>query len=187
MPDIALFQDFRIEQFIHDYPDAFVDLKAAGVDYSKFAAYKVGPMTVGSHVYGIPFDTGSTGLWLRTDYLRQAGFNPDRYEGKNLKWSDVVKLGVAVKAKTGKPLLAYQSDNFDMLRIVVQSTGGQFFKPDGSLEPAKRTPSGSPSSCSRSSTTRACCTAWSDGATGSTPSTATRARASSTPSGWSGP
>ncbi|HTP60022.1 MAG TPA: extracellular solute-binding protein, partial [Spirochaetia bacterium] len=38
------------------------------------------------------------------------------------------------KAKTGKPLLAYQSDNFDMLRIVVQSTGGQFFKPDGSLD-----------------------------------------------------
>ena len=47
LPDIALFQDFRIEQFLHDYPDAFVDLKAAGVDYSKFAAYKVGPMTVG--------------------------------------------------------------------------------------------------------------------------------------------
>jgi lactose/L-arabinose transport system substrate-binding protein len=133
LPDIALFQDFQIEQFLHDYPDAFVDLKAAGVDYSKFAKYKVGPMTVGNHVYGIPFDTGSTGLWLRTDYMKAAGLNPDRYAGKDLKWSDVVKLGVTVKAKTGKPLLAYQSDNFDMLRIVVQSTGGQFFKPDGSL------------------------------------------------------
>ena len=133
LPDIALFQDFQIEQFLHDYPDAFVDLKAAGVDYSKFAAYKVGPMTVGSHVYGIPFDTGSTGLWLRADYLKAAGLNPDRYAGKDLTWTDVEKLGTTVKDKTGKPLLAYQSDNFDMLRIVVQSTGGQFFKPDGSL------------------------------------------------------
>ena len=53
--------------------------------------------------------------------------------GKKMKWADVVKLGVTVKAKTNKPLLSYQSDNFDMLRIVVQSTGGQFFKPDGSL------------------------------------------------------
>jgi len=113
LPDIALFQDFRIEQFLHDYPDAFVDLKAAGVDYSKFAAYKVGPMTVGNKIYGIPFDTGSTGLWLRADYLKQAGLNPDSYMGKRMKWGDVVK--------------------FDMLRIVVQSTGGQFFKPDGSL------------------------------------------------------
>jgi lactose/L-arabinose transport system substrate-binding protein len=134
LPDIALFQDYRIEQFLHDYPNAFVDLKAAGVDYSKFAAYKVGPMTVGKAIYGIPFDTGSTGLWLRTDYIKAAGLNPDSYYGKKLTWSDVIKLGVAVKAKTGKPLLAYQSDNFDMLRIVVQSTGGQFFKGDGTLD-----------------------------------------------------
>jgi lactose/L-arabinose transport system substrate-binding protein len=133
LPDVALFQDFRIEQFLQDYPTAFVDLKAAGVDYGKFAAYKVGPMSLGKGVYGIPFDTGSTGLWLRTDYIKAAGLNPDDYYGKNLKWADVVKLGVAVKAKTGKPLIAYQSDNFDMLRIVVQSTGGQFFNPDGSL------------------------------------------------------
>jgi len=133
LPDIALFQDFRIEQFIQDYPGAFVDLKAAGVDYSKFAAYKVGPMTEGKKIYGIPFDTGSTGLWLRTDYIKAAGLNPDSYMGKNMKWSEVTNLGVTVKAKTGKPLLSYQSDNFDMLRIVVQSTGGQFFKTDGSL------------------------------------------------------
>ena len=133
LPDIALFQDFRIEQFIQDYPNAFVDLKAAGVDYSKFAQYKVGPMTKGGKVYGIPFDTGSTGLWLRTDYLKTAGLNPDSYLNKNLKWSEVIKMGVTVKAKAGKPLLSYQSDNFDMLRIVVQSTGGQFFKDDGSL------------------------------------------------------
>ncbi len=133
LPDITLYQDFRIEQLLRDFPDAFVDLKAAGVDYSKFAKYKVGPMTVGGKVYGIPFDTGSTGLWLRTDYLKAAGLNPDSYAGKNLKWSDVIKMGVTVKAKTGKPLMAYQSDNFDMVRIVVQSTGGQFFKPDGSL------------------------------------------------------
>jgi lactose/L-arabinose transport system substrate-binding protein len=133
LPDIALFQDFRIEQFLQDYPNGFVDLKAQGIDYSKFAQYKVGPMTVGSKVYGIPFDTGSTGLWLRADYLKAAGLNPDSYVGKNMKWSEVIKLGATVKAKTNKPLLSYQSDNFDMLRIVVQSTGGQFFKPDGSL------------------------------------------------------
>jgi lactose/L-arabinose transport system substrate-binding protein len=133
LPDIALFQDYIIEKFVQNYPKAFADLKAAGVDYSKFASYKVGPMSSGKAVYGIPFDTGSTGLWLRTDYLKEAGLNPDSYMGKSLKWSEVVKLGVTVKAKTGKPLIAYQTDNFDMLRIVVQSTGGQFFKADGSL------------------------------------------------------
>ena len=106
LPDIALFQDFEIEKFIQNYPKAFVDLKAAGIDYSKFAQYKVGPMTSGKSIYGIPFDTGSTGFWLRTDMIKAAGLNPDDYFGKDLKWSDIVKLGVAVKAKTGKPLMA---------------------------------------------------------------------------------
>jgi lactose/L-arabinose transport system substrate-binding protein len=132
LPDIALFQDFIIEKFVQNYPKAFADLKAAGVDYSQFAAYKVGPMTSGKSVYGIPFDTGSTGLWLRSDYIKQAGLNPDDYQ-KSMKWADVIKLGVTVKAKINKPLIAYQSDNFDMLRIIVQSTGSQFFKDDGSL------------------------------------------------------
>jgi lactose/L-arabinose transport system substrate-binding protein len=132
LPDIALFQDFIIEKFTQNYPNVFADLKAAGVDYSQFAAYKVGPMTVSGKVYGIPFDTGSTGLWLRADYIKAAGLKPENYM-KNLTWSDVIKLGVTVKAKTGKPLIAYQSDNFDMLRIIVQSAGGQFFSADGTM------------------------------------------------------
>ncbi len=73
LPDIALFQDFGIERFVANYPGIFVDLKAAGVDYSKFAAYKVAVMSDKGKVYGIPFDTGSTGYWLRTDMLKQRG------------------------------------------------------------------------------------------------------------------
>jgi lactose/L-arabinose transport system substrate-binding protein len=122
LPDIALFQDFVIEKFVANYPGIFVDLKAAGVDYSKFAQYKVGPMTDKGKVYGIPFDTGSTGFWLRSDMLKAAGLNPDSYM-KNLKWSDLVKLGVTVKSKIGKPLIAWDSTSFDFLRIMVQSTG----------------------------------------------------------------
>lgn len=132
LPDIALFQDYVIEKFITNYPNVFVDLKAAGVDYSKFAAYKVGPMTEGSKIYGIPFDTGSTGFWLRSDYIKAAGLNPDSYQ-RDLTWQDIINLGVSIKAKGGKPLMAYDTTSFDVLRIMVQSTGTQFFNKDGSL------------------------------------------------------
>jgi lactose/L-arabinose transport system substrate-binding protein len=132
LPDIALFQDFEIERFIANYPGIFVDLKAAGVDYSKFAAYKVAVMSDKGKVYGIPFDTGSTGYWLRTDMLKQAGLNPDSYK-KNLTWSQLTALGVTVKAKIGKPIMAYDTTSFDILRMMVQSTGTQFFNKDGSL------------------------------------------------------
>lgn len=133
LPDIALFQDYIIEKFIKNYPGAFVDLKAEGVDYSKFAQYKLGPMSEGDKIYGIPFDTGSTGFYLRSDMVKAAGLNPDDYQ-KNLTWTDLIKLGEKIKAKTGKPFIAYDSTSFDFLRIMVQSTGSQFFKPDGSVD-----------------------------------------------------
>jgi lactose/L-arabinose transport system substrate-binding protein len=133
LPDIALFQDFEIEKFIANYPGIFVDLKAAGVDYSKFAAYKVAVMTDKGKIYGIPFDTGSTGYWLRTDMLKNAGLNPDSYYKKNLTWTQLTQLGVTVKAKVGKPIMAYDTTSFDILRMMVQSTGTQFFNKDGSL------------------------------------------------------
>lgn len=133
LPDIALFQDFQIERFVANYPGIFADLKAAGVDYSQFAAYKVGPMTEGKKVYGIPFDTGSTGLYLRSDFIKAAGLNPDDYQ-KNMTWDDVIALGKTVKAKTNKALIAYDTTDYQFLRMIIQSAGGQFFKTDGSLD-----------------------------------------------------
>jgi len=133
LPDIALFQDFQIERFIANYPGIFADLKAAGVDYNQFAAYKVGIMSEKGKVYGIPFDTGSTGLYLRADFLKQAGLNPDSYQ-KAMTWSDVIALGKTVKAKINKSLIAYDTTDYQFLRMIVQSAGGQFFKPDGSLD-----------------------------------------------------
>lgn len=132
LPDIALFQDFEIEKFIENYPGIFVDLKAAGVDYSKFAAYKVAVMSDKGKIYGIPFDTGSSGYWLRADMLKSAGLNPDSYK-KNLTWTQLIQLGVTVKAKIGKPIMAYDTTNPDIMRMMVQSTGTQFFNKDGSL------------------------------------------------------
>jgi lactose/L-arabinose transport system substrate-binding protein len=133
LPDIALFQDFQIERFVTNYPGIFADLKAAGVDYSQFAAYKVGPMSEGNKVYGIPFDTGSTGLYLRADFIKAAGLNPDDYQ-KNMTWDDVIALGKIVKAKTNKALIAYDTTDYQFLRMIVQSAGGQFFKADNSLD-----------------------------------------------------
>ncbi len=132
LPDIALFQDYIIEKFIQNYPGSFVDLKAEGVDYSQFAQYKVAPMTEGDSVYGIPFDTGSTGFFLRSDLITEAGLNPEDYQ-KEMTWSEMIALGETIKAATGKPLIAYDNTSFDFLRIMVQSTGTQFFKDDGSV------------------------------------------------------
>jgi lactose/L-arabinose transport system substrate-binding protein len=65
--------------------------------------------------------------------IKAAGLNPDDYL-KAMTWKQVIDLGVKVKAKTGKSLISYDNTSFDFLRIMVQSTGSQFFKTDGSLD-----------------------------------------------------
>ncbi len=132
LPDIVLMQDFIIEKFLQNYPGVFVDLQAEGVDFSQFAQYKVGPMTEGNSVYGIPFDSGSAGLFLRTDFIEAAGLNPSDYQ-KTMTWSEVIQLGEKVKLATGKPLIAIDNTSADTLKMMIQSTGTQLFKDDGSV------------------------------------------------------
>ena len=132
LPDIVLLQDFVVERFLQNYPGAFVDLKAQGINYDNFAPYKLGPMSEGDKVYGMPFDSGSTGLFLRADMLREAGFTPEDYQ-REMTWREVITLAEGVKAAIGKPLFAYDNTVFDFLRIMVQSTGEQFFDPDGTV------------------------------------------------------
>ena len=130
LPDIILVQDFEIERFTQNYPGAFVDLKAKGIDYSRFAQYKLGPMTDQERIYGIPFDTGSTGLFLRADMIEEAGLNPVDLN-REMTWSEVIDLGKTVKEAVGKPFIAYDNNSYDFLRIMVQSTGTQFFDSQG--------------------------------------------------------
>lgn len=130
LPDIILVQDFEIERFTQSYPGAFVDLKAKGIDYSRFAQYKLGPMTDQGRIYGIPFDTGSTGLFLRADMIEEAGLNPVDLN-REMTWSEVIDLGKTVKEAVGKPFIAYDNNSYDFLRIMVQSTGTQFFDSQG--------------------------------------------------------
>ncbi len=133
LPDIALFQDHQIEKFIKNYPGAFANLKAAGVNYDDFAQYKVNIMSEKGKVYGIPFDTGSTGLYLRADMLQKAGLNPDDYQ-KDMTWKEVIDLGTIVKKKINKPLIAFDTTSFDFFRLVFQSSSQQLFTEDGTLD-----------------------------------------------------
>lgn len=57
-------------------------------------------MTLDGQVYGMPFDSGVTGLYYRKDYLEQAGFKPE--DMQDLTWDRFIEIGQQVEAKTGK-------------------------------------------------------------------------------------
>ncbi|MGB9809933.1 MAG: ABC transporter substrate-binding protein, partial [Caldanaerobacter sp.] len=64
LPDIVLIEDYNAQKYLQAYPGAFADLTDK-IDYSKFAKYKVELMTLDGKIYGVPFDSGVTGLFYR--------------------------------------------------------------------------------------------------------------------------
>lgn len=131
LPDIVLIEDYNAIKFISSYPGAFEAMNDV-VDYSKFAPYKVAMMTIDDKTYGLPFDSGVTGMYYRTDYLKEAGFTPE--DMQNISWDRYIEIGKAVKEKTGKAMVSMEPADMSLVRIMMQSAGKWYFDKDGNLD-----------------------------------------------------
>lgn len=127
LPDIILVNDVNAQKYVESYPDTFADLTNT-VDYSNFVPYKVQGVTVGSKIYGIPFDVGVTGLFYRTDYLEEAGFSAQDLE--NITWDEFIEIGKVVYEKTGKYLSTINPNNETITSIMLQSAGSWYISSD---------------------------------------------------------
>jgi lactose/L-arabinose transport system substrate-binding protein len=130
LPDIVLIEDYGAQKYLQSFPGAFAEMSGK-IDYSGFAPYKVQLMTVDGKVYGMPFDSGVTGLYYRKDYLEQAGFKPA--DMQDLTWDKFIEIGKAVEAKTGKKMMGLDVNDAGFIRILMQSAGGWYFDKDGNL------------------------------------------------------
>lgn len=99
LPDIVLMGDSWANMYLTNFPGCYVDLTDS-IDYTEFAPYKVSCFTVDDRVYGIPFDSGSAGLFYRSDILEAAGFKPEDLEDITL-W-DLLDIAKVIHEKTGK-------------------------------------------------------------------------------------
>ena len=99
LPDIVLMGDSWANMYLTNFPGCYVDLTDE-IDFSEFAPYKVSCFTVDGRVYGVPFDSGSAGLFYRTDILEEAGFQPSDLEDITL-W-DLLEIAKVIREKTGK-------------------------------------------------------------------------------------
>jgi len=130
LPDIVLIEDYNAQKYLQSYPGSFAPMTDA-VDYSKFAPYKVSLMTMNDDVYGLPFDTGVTGMYYRTDILEKAGYKEEDLE--NITWQRFIEIGKDVKQKTGIAMLGTNPDDLGLVRVMMQSGGEWYFNQDGSL------------------------------------------------------
>ncbi|WP_322907259.1 ABC transporter substrate-binding protein [Paenibacillus campi] len=128
LPNVVLIEDYRSQNFLQAYPDAFRDMSDK-IKAADFADYKIGPTSYEGKQYGIPFDSGVTGLYVRTDYLKQAGYTPD--DLKNITWDQYIEIGKKVKAATGKDMLSQDPNDLGLIRAMIQSAGSWYMKEDG--------------------------------------------------------
>ncbi|MFC4387939.1 ABC transporter substrate-binding protein [Gracilibacillus marinus] len=130
MPNIVLIEDQRAQSFLQSYPDAFYPIG----DYfntEDFAEYKIAPTSLDGKQYGLPFDTGATGFFYRTDYLEEAGYTHD--DLVNITWAQFVNIAKDVKEKTGHPMLALDPNDLGILRVMMQTTGTWYTTEDGKI------------------------------------------------------
>ncbi|MAU23357.1 MAG: ABC transporter substrate-binding protein [Martelella sp.] len=130
LPDIVLIEDYGAQKYLQSFPGAFAAMDGV-VDYSAFAPYKVQLMTVDGKVYGMPFDTGVTGMYYRRDYLEEAGFKPE--DMQDITWDRFIEIGKQVEAKTGHKMTTLDLNDGGMTRIMMQSAGSWYFDENGDL------------------------------------------------------
>ena len=131
LPDIVLIQDDVAQKYLQSFPGAFEPLSDT-IDMSVFAPYKVAAATLDGKSYSLPFDSGVTGLFYRSDYLQEAGFTAD--DLKDITWDRLVEIGTTVKEKTGHKLLDLDLNDTGLIRMMIQSAGKWYFAEDGSLD-----------------------------------------------------
>lgn len=130
LPDIVLIQDDVAQKYLQSFPGAFVPLSDS-IDMSAFAPYKVAAATYDGKSYSLPFDSGVTGVFYRSDYFADAGYKAEDLD--NITWDRFIEIGKDVKAKTGHNLIALDLNGDGLIRVMMQSAGKWYFNEDGSL------------------------------------------------------
>ncbi|WP_068782491.1 ABC transporter substrate-binding protein [Paenibacillus sp. GM2] len=128
LPNIVLIEDYRAQGFLQSYPDSFVDLSGK-IKAEDFADYKIGPTSLNGKQYGVPFDSGVAGLYVRKDYVEQAGYKLD--DLKDLDWGQYIEIGKQIKAAAGKNMISLDPNDLGILRMMIQSAGSWYLQGDG--------------------------------------------------------
>jgi len=129
LPNIVLIEDYRAQSFLQAYPDAFFALDDY-FDVNDFADYKIETTSYDGKQYGVPFDTGVSGLYVRTDYLDEAGYTVE--DLTDITWQEYIEIGKDVKEATGKDMITLDPNDLGQIRMMIQTVGSWYVEEDGS-------------------------------------------------------
>lgn len=129
LPDIFLCENKAFKKNLINFPDIFVDLSSSEIKFEEFSSAASAVSTVDGKHFGVPFDSGTAVMALRTDILQQAGYTIDDFT--DITWDQFIEQGKVVLDKTGKPLLSFEAGGANMILMLAKSAGESFFDTQG--------------------------------------------------------
>ena len=153
LPDVVTIETDRAPGYINEFPAGLVDLTPVlGDDEADFDPFKWSAQSDADGALRVaPWDSGTVGLFFRTDYFDEAGVDPATVA----TWDDLVAAGETIKAKTGHTLLSLDVATGAGFQMLLQQQGLGLFDAAGEItitSPRRSRRSRS----SRRSTRRAC-------------------------------
>lgn len=127
LPDIVLIEDYNSTLYLESYPDAFYNMNEA-TNWDDFLPYKVEACTYEDQVYCMPFDTGVTGMFYRTDILEEAGYSAE--DVTDITWERYFEIAEDVYEKTGTKMMTSDPADGGYRRIMLQSAGTWYYDGD---------------------------------------------------------
>ncbi|WP_394404724.1 ABC transporter substrate-binding protein [Streptococcus sp. 20-1249] len=128
LPNIVLIEDYRAQSFLAAYPDSFFPLTDI-INAKDFVDYKIAAGTFDKEVYNVPFDTASTGMYVRTDILEKAGYKVEDLQ--DITWDQYIEIAKVVQEKTGVKAITNQMDDLGQIRAMINSSGAWYTGEDG--------------------------------------------------------
>jgi lactose/L-arabinose transport system substrate-binding protein len=126
LPDIVLFQDHAIQNYVATYPDAWIPVEGAEINWDDFGAEKLSYSTIDGQHYGVPVDNGTAIFAYRVDLLEDAGYTIDDMTG--ITWEKFIEVAEKVKETSGKYLLCMDGNGNDLMYMMMQAEGGSQWK-----------------------------------------------------------
>ena len=131
LPDIITLETDKNQSYLSQFPKAFTDLSPVfGDAKDDFDPFK---WDTGTDADGklrmAPWDSGTVGLFYRTDYFEAAGVDADTIT----TWDDLVAAGEKIKAETGKTLLTADLSAGGPFSMMLQQQGQGLFDENGDI------------------------------------------------------
>jgi lactose/L-arabinose transport system substrate-binding protein len=131
LPDVVTIETDRAPGYINEFPAGLVDLTPVlGDDEADFDPFKWSAQSDADGALRVaPWDSGTVGLFFRTDYFDEAGVDPATVA----TWDDLVAAGETIKAKTGHTLLSLDVATGAGFQMLLQQQGLGLFDAAGEI------------------------------------------------------